>query len=67
MALPSKHSKMTQTIIEDRYIDEEKLLDLCRARFGAGNYRLRWTLNKWYLSAPGPIEDDELDRCELKF
>jgi hypothetical protein len=33
-------SKVSQ-IIEDRYIDEDKLLDICKQRFGLGNYRLR--------------------------
>jgi hypothetical protein len=28
-------------IIEDRYIDDCKLLKICRERFGQGNYRLK--------------------------
>jgi hypothetical protein len=28
-------------IIEDRYIDDEKLLQICKERFGLGNYGLK--------------------------
>jgi hypothetical protein len=38
-ALP-KMEKVFQ-IIEDRYIDEDKLLELCSHKFGTGNYKLR--------------------------
>jgi hypothetical protein len=38
-ALP-KMEKFFQ-IIEDRYIDEDKLLELCSHKFGPGNYKLR--------------------------
>ena len=28
-------------IIENRYIDDEKLLEICKMKFGAGNYKLK--------------------------
>lgn len=28
-------------IIENRYIDDEKLLEICKERFGTGNYKLK--------------------------
>lgn len=28
-------------IIENRYIDDDKLLGICKERFGTGNYKLR--------------------------
>jgi hypothetical protein len=42
--LPSAHPPppaSSPQVIEDRYIDENKLLDICKQKFGAGNYRLR--------------------------
>jgi hypothetical protein len=33
--------RQAEQIIEDRYIDEMKLLEFCKQRFGLGNYRLR--------------------------
>lgn len=35
-----KMEKISQ-IIENRYIDEDKLLDVCMHKFGLGNYKLR--------------------------
>jgi hypothetical protein len=35
-----KMEKISQ-IIENRYIDEDKLLDVCMNKFGPGNYKLR--------------------------
>lgn len=37
---PSSEMKKISQIIENRYIDEEKLLDVCMHKFGLGNYRL---------------------------
>ncbi|KAJ4394949.1 hypothetical protein N0V91_011164 [Didymella pomorum] len=31
-------------IIENRYIDDDKLLEICKERFGTGNYKLKETL-----------------------
>jgi hypothetical protein len=42
---PSKKSKQTQ-VIEDRYIDEDKLLEVCEQRFGIDNYRLKVRTHK---------------------
>jgi hypothetical protein len=42
--LPSAHpppSSSSLQVIEDRYIDEDKLLNICKQKFGAGNYQLR--------------------------
>jgi hypothetical protein len=42
--LPSAHpppSSSSLQVIEDRYIDEDKLLNICKQKFGAGNYHLR--------------------------
>jgi hypothetical protein len=41
MKPPAQHPSKVSQIIEDRYIDEDKLLDICKQRFGLGNYRLR--------------------------
>jgi hypothetical protein len=38
---PSSKMKKISQIIENRYIDEDKLLDVCMHKFGLGNYRLR--------------------------
>jgi hypothetical protein len=42
--LPSAHPPPRSSslqVIEDRYIDEDKLLNICKQKFGAGNYHLR--------------------------
>jgi hypothetical protein len=39
-AHPPPRSSSLQ-VIEDRYIDEDKLLNICKQKFGAGNYHLR--------------------------
>jgi hypothetical protein len=38
-----KMEKISQ-IIENRYIDEDKLLGICMNKFGPGNYKLRVSL-----------------------
>ena len=60
-------------IIEDRYIDDDKLLQICRERFGVGNYHLKvrgihlsiqietdtyqYKFNRWYLLAPDWLDE----------
>lgn len=73
MALLTKPAASAPTcrspqIIEDRYIDDDKLLEICEERFGLGNYQLKvcnyrayqsyaanipqFKFNRWYLQAP---------------
>ncbi|KAJ4316349.1 hypothetical protein N0V94_005487 [Neodidymelliopsis sp. IMI 364377] len=54
-------------IIEDRYIDDCKLLNICRERFGQGNYRLKYKFNKWYLRAPSCLDEETIELCEIQF
>ncbi|KAF2872634.1 hypothetical protein BDV95DRAFT_593967 [Massariosphaeria phaeospora] len=58
MAAATKQPKSPKIlqIIEDLYIDEEKLLGICIQRFGPGNYKLRFKANKWYLQAPSFLD-----------
>ncbi|KAF2623991.1 hypothetical protein BU25DRAFT_461491 [Macroventuria anomochaeta] len=53
---PAPRSPSPQ-IIEDRYIDDDKLLELCSKRFPLGSYRLSWKFNKWYLDAPDWLDE----------
>ncbi|KAF2797931.1 hypothetical protein K505DRAFT_357980 [Melanomma pulvis-pyrius CBS 109.77] len=66
MFSPPKTPKICQ-IIEDRYINEDKLLELCKDKFGLGNYRLRFKFNKWYLEVPSLLDEDALIQCEMHF
>ncbi|CAO2658702.1 Nn.00g064250.m01.CDS01 [Neocucurbitaria sp. VM-36] len=44
-------------IIEDRYIDEDKLLQVCKQRFAPGTYKLSYKFNMWFLQAPSLLDD----------
>ncbi|KAF2625279.1 hypothetical protein BU25DRAFT_460399 [Macroventuria anomochaeta] len=54
-------------VIENRYIDDDKLVEICKERFGAGNYRLKFKLRKWYLSAPCWLDDETIEQCEMEY
>ncbi|UPX17083.1 uncharacterized protein EKO05_0007459 [Ascochyta rabiei] len=54
-------------IIEDRYIDDEKLLEICKERFGWGNYKLKYKFNRWYLQAPCWLDEETLELCEIQY
>lgn len=38
---PTTAPHCSPQIIENRYIDDDKLLEICKERFGKGNYKLR--------------------------
>ncbi|KAJ4988216.1 hypothetical protein SVAN01_06312 [Stagonosporopsis vannaccii] len=50
-------------MISDRYIDDDKLLELCSQRFPSGSYRLIYQFNRWYLDAPDRLDEVSGFRC----
>ncbi|KAF2692087.1 hypothetical protein K458DRAFT_411760 [Lentithecium fluviatile CBS 122367] len=54
-------------IIEDRYIDDRKLVKICLQRFGPGNYSLEYKLNNYYLHVPEVLHEDVISQCEIIF
>ncbi|KAF3034084.1 hypothetical protein E8E12_005624 [Didymella heteroderae] len=54
-------------IIEDRYIDDKKLLQVCRERFGIGGYKLKFKHNTWFLQAPCWLDEVTLELCEIDY
>ncbi|KAK7181517.1 hypothetical protein DPSP01_008916 [Paraphaeosphaeria sporulosa] len=51
-------------IIQDRYIDGDKLLAMCQKRYGIENCRLKYKNERYYLQAPELIGEDILQQCE---
>jgi len=58
----SQHTPVQQ-IIEGRYIEREKLMRLLRDKFGEGNFVVRLQLNRWILSVPKQLTEDQIDSC----
>ncbi|KAF2635942.1 hypothetical protein P280DRAFT_473566 [Massarina eburnea CBS 473.64] len=52
-------------IIENRYIDHDKLLEFCKERFGLGNYQLRYKSKKYYLHVPTLLDEDTLEQFNI--
>ena len=53
-------------VIPNRYLDDEKLIEILKQRFGSA-YRLRYKCRNWYLSAPAWLDDETLQSCEMKY
>ncbi|KAL5437648.1 hypothetical protein PMIN07_000765 [Paraphaeosphaeria minitans] len=51
-------------IIQDRYIDGDKLLALCQERYGIENCRLKYKNERYYLQVPEVIGEEILQQCE---
>lgn len=56
---------MPQQIIQDRYIDQNKLHALLVRKFPPSTYSLKWKLNRWIIVAPSPLTDAEIEEVEL--
>jgi len=52
-----------QQVIEGRYIDKEKLLELLNREFGRGNFQVRIQLNRWILAIPSLLTEEQIDAC----
>ncbi|KAF1960377.1 hypothetical protein CC80DRAFT_292757 [Byssothecium circinans] len=61
--LPTPESPVQ--IIDNRYIDHDKLIEYCKQRFGLGKYELRYKSKKYYLKVPIHLDDDILQKCEI--
>ncbi|CAI6338062.1 unnamed protein product [Periconia digitata] len=51
-------------IIENRYVDDEKLSQICIKLFGLGNYDIRYKSKKFYLSVPVFLDQETIDQCD---
>ncbi|KAL6707158.1 hypothetical protein ACN47E_004705 [Coniothyrium glycines] len=52
-------------IVEDRYLDEQKLRETCQRKFAPGTYKIQFRFNKWFLYLPSPLDEDTLEKCEI--
>ncbi|KAH6672022.1 hypothetical protein B0J14DRAFT_594960 [Halenospora varia] len=54
---------MAQQIIEGRYIQRDKLVRLLKNEFGEGKFAIRLQLNRWILSVPKELTEEQIDSC----
>jgi len=65
--MPSTMSTATpstkhQQIIEDRYIDRQRLEDYLKISFPKAEVKTQWKLNRWIITgAPKDLEPTEID------
>jgi len=59
----SQTAMPVQQIIEGRYVEREKLIKLLKTTFGEGNYQVRLQLNRWILSVPKELTEEQIDSC----
>jgi len=52
-----------QQVIEGRYVDKEKLMNLLNKQFGKGNFHVRIQLNRWILAIPSVLSEEQIDAC----
>jgi len=52
-----------EQVIEGRYIDRKKLLQLLQKVFPERNYAVRLQLNCWILTVPKLLREEELEFC----
>jgi len=50
-------------VIENRYIDRNKLRLHLEQTFGENNFAIRLQLNRWVLNVPRKLAEDEIDGC----
>ncbi|KAF2184450.1 hypothetical protein K469DRAFT_709212 [Zopfia rhizophila CBS 207.26] len=65
--MPSVKIPQKLQVIEDRYIDAEKLADLLENKFGVHQFTIRYKFNKWYIEAPEILDEASLEQCEIQY
>ncbi|KAE8443566.1 hypothetical protein EG329_001728 [Mollisiaceae sp. DMI_Dod_QoI] len=58
-----QRSPPVQQIIEGRYVEREKLMALLKEAFGEGRFVVRLQLNRWILSVPKLLTEEQIDSC----
>ncbi|KAL4978778.1 hypothetical protein BDW66DRAFT_129537 [Aspergillus desertorum] len=50
-------------VVELRYLDEKRLMNLLRQRFKQGEYSVRLSCGRYLISVPKPLSEEDIDSC----